>query len=207
MRGIWGLAPVAMLAAATLACTLLPGGTVLFKDDFSDASGGWKYTGYSTYADGELRLRLSDADTLVQTLINQPSLSNIHVEVTGRNTAAAGDEAFGVACDFRSDRNDQTDGYVLGLGTDGYYFIGKFTAGQMTTLKDGQSNRFTDAAATYRLAADCGGGQLALSVNGRPVAAAADTAYTYGDAGLFLASGKKLPAEAGFNDFVVSTLK
>jgi hypothetical protein len=206
MRNWRGLAPVLALAAAVLACTALPGGTVLFKDDFADAGGGWKYTDYSTFSGGEMRLRVGDADTLVQTLINQPNLSDIHVEVTARNSALAGDELFGLVCDFRA-ADDRADGYFLGIDADGYYLLGRLAAGNMTTLKEGQRAPLPAGSASVRLAADCGGGQLILSVNGQPVAAAADNAYTTGDAGLFLASGKALPAEAAFDNFVVTTLK
>jgi hypothetical protein len=205
MRSLRGLAPVLALAAAALACRGLPGGTVLFKDDFSDASGGWKYTGYSSYADGELRLRVSDSDTLVDTLVDHLSLSDIHLDVTARNSASAGDEVFGLVCDFRAN-GDQADGYFLGIDTDGYYLIGKLAGGQITTLEDGLGDGYTDAAATYRLGADCGNGRLSLLVNGQTVASASDTSYTSGDVGLFLVSGKKLPAEAAFGNFVVSTL-
>jgi len=201
-----GLAPVLVLMAAALACSALPAGTVLFKDNFVDEGGGWKYTSYSTFSDGEMRLRVTDADTLVQTLINQPNLSDIHVDVTARNSAAAGDELFGVVCDFHAN-DDSADGYFLGVDADGYYLLGRLAAGAMTTLQEGQRAPFGKEADSVRLAADCGGGQLSLSVNGQPVAVAADDAYTTGDAGLFLGSGKTLPAEAAFHDFVVTTLK
>ena len=195
-----------VLALAALACSGLPAASILFKDDFSDSSGGWKFTSSSTYQDGQLVLRLDEANTLIKTLINAPTLSNVHVEVTGQNSGRVSDEIFGVVCDYKDD-GQAADYYFLGIGTDGYYVIGKSVKSDLTVLVEDTGNRFTDDTATYRVSADCGGGNLVLSVDGEQVATIADTTYTRGDAGLFLASGKKAQAEASYDDFVVTTLK
>jgi hypothetical protein len=198
--------PIVMLALAALACSGLPAATVLFKDDFSDSSGGWKFTSSSTYQDGQLLLRLDEANTLIKTLINAPALSNVHVEFAVQNSGRVSDELFGAICDYKDD-GQAADYYFLGIGTDGYYAIGKSVKSELTVLVEGNSDRFTDDTAAYRVGADCGGGNLTLTVEGEQVATAADTTYSQGDAGLFLASGKKPTAEASYDDFVVKTLK
>ena len=205
-RNLW-MAPLVALTLAALACNSgLPTGTVLFKDDFSDSGGGWKYTSYSTFADGRMLVKNDENGTIVRTVIDEPGLADVHLEVSAENTGTAGDVVFGLVCDF-SFSNDQASYYFLGIGTDGYYTIGKYFEGKLTTLTEDTNGSFTDEKATYRLAADCGGGSETLYVDGKQVASTADTALSNGDVGLFVGAYKQAGAAATFDDFVATQLK
>lgn len=201
------IVPLLTLGLAALACnSVLPAGTVLFKDDFADASGEWKYADGTLFRDGRLVVLNDEQSTIVPTVIDEPGLANIRVEVSGQNTSSAKDEVFGLVCYF-SARNGQASYYLLGIGTDGYYTIGRYTQGELTTLIEGTGSKFTDENATYRLAAECRRGSQALYVDGKVVASATDSSLANGDVGLFVGSYKVAPAAATFDDFVVTQLK
>jgi hypothetical protein len=207
MRSQLWIVPLIALALAALACNSgLPTGTVLFKDDFSDASSGWKYTDNSTVADGRLVVRNNEKSTLLRTVIDEPGLADVHLEVSGQNSGNAKDEVFGLVCDFATS-DSKASYYFLGIGTDGYYTIGKYIQGDMTTLTEDTGGDFTDDNATYQLAADCSRGVQTLYVNGKVVATTDDTALTNGDVGLFVGTYKQISAAATFDDFVVTQLK
>jgi len=205
-RPFWGVPLLALLCAALACNSGLPAGTVLFKDDFSDAGGGWKYTDYSTFNDGRMLVKNDEKGTIVRTVIDEPGLADVHLEVSGQNTGSAGDVVFGLVCDF-SIRNDQASYYFLGIGTDGYYTVGKYVDGKLTTLVEDTNGNFTDETATYRLAADCGSGVQTLYVDDQQVASTADTALSNGDVGLFVGAFNQTGAAATFDDFVATQLR
>jgi hypothetical protein len=199
--------PLVALVSAALACNSgLPAGTVLFKDDFADADGGWKYTDNNTVKDGRLFVENNEKSTIVRTVIDEPGLAGVHLEVSGQNTGGAADEVFGLVCNF-SKSDDKANYYFLGIGTDGYYTIGKYVNGEMTTLAEDTGGDFADPAATYRLAADCSRGVQTLYVDGKKIVATDDPALSSGDVGLFLGTYKETGAAAAFDDFVVTQLK
>jgi len=203
---LW-FAPLVALALAALACNSgLPAGTVLFKDDFSDDSGGWQYTSYSTFEGGRMQVKNDEKGTLVRTVIDEPGLADVHLEVSAQNTGSASDVVFGLVCDF-SISNDQASYYFLGIGTDGYYMVGKYIDGNLTTLTEDTNGSFTDETATYRLAADCSNGVQTLYVDGQQVASTADAALSNGDVGLFVGTDKQADAAATFDNFLATQLK
>lgn len=217
MRSKLGLFPLLALGLAALACSLVPypAGTVLFKDDFADTSGDWKNIQHSTVAEGKLVMKVADTGMLDWTNINEPDLANVHLEVTAENSGRVSDEVFGLVCgysEYDTKSGDTTtsnaDFYFLGIGTDGYYVIGKYEkSDNPKVLAKGQSDRFADPSGTYRLGADCSDGNVTLYVDGQQVATAADTSFAKGDVGLFLGTYKKANGEATFKDFVATALK
>ncbi len=215
MRSKLGFLPLFALGLAALACSLAPAGTVLFKDDFSDTSGQWKNTDNSTYADGKLTVKEAEPGRLDTTVVNEPGLANVHVEVTVENSGRVPDAVFGLVCGYSeyetksgSTTTLNSDFYFLGMGTDGYYVIVKYEKkDDPEILAEGQSDRFTDINAAYRLGADCTAGELALYVDGEQVAAASDAAFAKGDVGVFVAAYEEPNAEVSFDDFAATALK
>ena len=207
MRRKWWLAPLAALMLAALACNSgLPAGTVLFQDDFSDSGGGWKYTNYSAFKDGHMVVANDEKGTIVRTVVDEPGLADVHLEVSAQNTGGASDVVFGLVCDF-SISNDQASYYFLGIGTDGYYVVGKYVDGALTTLTEDTSGRFTDETATYQLGADCSHGAQTLYVDGKKVASTADASLSNGDVGLFVGAYNQASAAATFDNFAATQLK
>jgi hypothetical protein len=204
MRTKLWVAPLIALLLAALACNSgLPADTVLFKDDFSDASGEWSNAENMAFTEGRLVMRVDKDHTLIWTTIDEGGLTDVHIEVAAQNLAQVSDEIFGVVCGYK----DNDNFYVLGIGSDGYYALEKYEKNEEQLLKSGMSKLIPVDDAGYQLGADCRDGSQTLYVNGKPIAASADTSFSAGDVGLFTSSTKKPSAAAAFDDFVVTQLK
>ena len=208
-----------MLALATLACQFLPGGSgsnssALFEDDFSNNSQGWDERTSDNAATGYENNEYSIAvfPTGWYAWANPEgadlSVSNVHIEVTARNTGTATEPGFGVMCAYSSG-GDNT--YYMGVSTDGYYVIVKTVGGEDTVLSDPESWIPSDDipvnAASYRIGADCANGSLSLSVNGTTLATVEDATFTSGNVGLFVQTFSESNAEVRFDDYVVTALE
>jgi hypothetical protein len=139
--------------------------------------------------------------------VPEESFSNVHIEVTAKNTGDAEDPGFGIICNYQDGENF----YFLGIGSDQLYAIAKFVNDDLTILTDSEgfwtlSDAIPAAADSYRIGADCGNGQLTLYVNGTEIASVEDADYADGDVGLFTQSAEQPEVEVRFDDFVVTKL-
>jgi len=206
--------PLALLVAAALACSpslpSLPGATSLYKDNFSDSGSGWCVDSSSSsnldYAGGEYVFKVLDANWFVWCNPGQ-TFSDIHVEVTAKNTSGKNDTVFGVICnDQKATTQQNEDFYYMGISTDGSYTMRLYKSGKDTVLAEDTSTAIPSHAVSYTVGADCAGGNLALYVDGTQIATAHDSTYTSGDVGLFAWTGKGAPAEIRYDDIVVTKL-
>ncbi|MGE5073315.1 MAG: hypothetical protein ACM3MF_07805 [Anaerolineae bacterium] len=212
----------AVLALASLACSALsrlPGGiggggdTALIRDDFSDSGSGWG-TGTDPqssveYQNSGLHMQIFKDNFFTWSNPNRKTYKNVHMEVTVKNQSGDTRAGFGLMCNQQA-----ADGsyYYFAVTPEGEYVIGKSEAGKddvFLTNNDswGSSDKIAKNASSYRLAADCGPGNLVLYVNGEKVDSAADTGYTDGAVGLFLWSGDVPSGEVTYDDFVMTQLK
>jgi hypothetical protein len=208
------LIPLALLAAAALACSpsapSLPANTALYKDDFSDSGSGWcvDSTANSSldYLNGEYVFKVVKDNWFVWCNPGQ-NLGDIHIEVTARDVSNTSDTTFGVICNDQK-AAEQTDEalYYLGFRPDGHYTIALSKGGQDQVLTKGTSNSIPSTAISYTVGADCGGGHLTLYANGTKIASASDSTYTTGDVGLFAWTGDGAPAEVHYDNLVVTKL-
>lgn len=197
-------APAASLAPTT--------GRILFQDEFSDPSNGWKIG-----ADDGARRLLDNGQYVVQ--VTKPNLevlanasagglTNLHAEVTVTSTGFATDEGFGIICNY----SDSSHYYFLGFTPDGYFAIVKQEGSTETILTDPNNHWVASAhyalnAASYRVGADCGAdGKLVLYADGHEVASVDDSTYTSGEIGLIVRTFDKAPAEVRFGDLIVTAL-
>jgi hypothetical protein len=217
---------VACLALATLACNFLIGGnvvteepsststsvpTVLLSDDFS--SSGWG-TGTDTdssieYVDNALQMIVYTPHWFVWSTPSAQTYQDVHAEVTVINHDTDATTAFGIICN----KQDATDDfYYVTITPAGEYAIGKATDGQSDVfLTNNDRWAFSDAipqnAATYRIGADCGGGRIALYVNGTQIVAVTDSSYTSGGVALLTWSGEEATnTSVSFDDFLLAQL-
>jgi hypothetical protein len=203
--------PLALLVAAALACTpSLPASTTLYKDNFSNSGSGWCVDSSNSssldYSGGEYVFKVSKDNWFVWCPYAQ-NFSDIHVEVTAKNVGKTSDTAFGVICDDqKASEQANEDFYYLGITADGHYTITLNKAGKDVVLAEDKSSAIATNAVSYTVGADCGGGNLALYVNGTKIASASDNTYTNGDVGLFAWAGNKSPAEVHYDDIVVTKL-
>lgn len=219
MRQLTLLLPVLALAASALACggQSLPEG-VKYQTDFASKplleSNQWS-TGSSgsssaDYVNGAFNITVTRDKWLAWSNAPEATYSNIRIEVTAVNNSGAGsDAAFGVICNYRN----ENDFYYLGIGSDGYYAIIKESAGNSEVLTDPAENMWQKSdviaidAPSYKLAAECANGQLALYVDGKEVAVVNDSSYTSGNIGLFVLTFEQARADITFDDLVVREVK
>jgi hypothetical protein len=205
------LAPVVSLLLAALACDLpIPAGDgSLYKDDFSGTGGGWG-TGTDAsssveFENGKLAFELYTDNYFTWSTPDQ-DLENIHLEVTAENLGGGQKTEFGLICNYQ----DADRYYYFAVDSEGFYAIWKSVPGgdeNHVILSGGgdwaESPDIPLNAASYRLGADCGGGNLALYVDGKQIDTGQDSEYGKGDVGLFVWTGDDAEATVHFDDFVV----
>jgi len=187
-------------------------GPILFQDDFSGPSNGWiigaDEGGRRLFDHKQYIIQVTKPNWETWSNETTTDLSNLHAEVTISSTGYASDEGFGILCDYVDDSHY----YLLGITPDGYYAIAKKGDDGETILSNPedkwvQSMQFVQNAGAYRVGADCASdGRLSLTVGGSTVATVHDTSYTSGQIGLFVRTFDKVPAEARFDDLIVTSL-
>jgi hypothetical protein len=225
-RIVAGLAGLALIIAAILVLggedeTPRSQSSIIFEDDFSDRSSGWKEDGSETIggdiSDGHFRIHV-EAGRGTDVAWVSPEASdvfpttskNLDIKVDAQRTSGGSNQAdiYGVFC-------------RAGYGERDYRF--ELGAEQITISKWGVEEGFTeleavtipaevDLNAANDLRAVCstieGGGAvlLELSVNGDMVAAATDRddPYLAGTTGLFAFAGESLQVE--FDNFIVEEI-
>ena len=109
----------------SLAATIFetPPGTVLFQDDFSDQSSGWKLyndieKGTMDYFDSYFRIHVLGE---YQMLSNSPGLNftDTYIEADMIKVVGSADDLFGLACRILDSENY----YFFVISSDGYYGI------------------------------------------------------------------------------------
>jgi hypothetical protein len=198
---------------AVLACSAASsGGTVeqpsgvLFQDDFSDPESGWDRVivsdGVTDYADGVYRIFVNTSNTDVWA---NPALdfTDVSVEVDATKVDGENDNDYGVICRYQDGENF----YFFVISSDGYYGIGKISAGlQQLIGVDSMppSDAIRQGNATNHLRAVCAGSKLSFYVNGQFLAEYEDTEFTSGDVGLVAGTFDTPGVDIHFDNFVVT---
>ncbi|MBM4423842.1 MAG: hypothetical protein FJ030_10670 [Chloroflexi bacterium] len=213
-KRLW-LVPALLQAVAALACAVpsLPGSDgALFKDDFSNSESGWGTGSDSTsaveYVNGELAVQVFETGWIIWSTANEPTLSNVHIEVTAKNVGGGLGTPFGIICNYQ----DQNNFYYFAINSAGDYAIAKTVPGSEDIFLTNdnlwdESSDIADSAASYRIGADCANGTLTLYVDGKQIASVADSTYTTGDVGVFAWTEQDDTAQANFDDFIVTAVK
>lgn len=179
---------------------------VLFQDDFSDPKSGWdtmkEDDALIAYEDGRYHIWLNYPHT---TIWANPNLhfGDVRVEVDALKVGGPNNNQFGIICRYQ----DADNFYFLIVSSDGYYGIGKTENGKATLLTGDGGMSFSSAIpqghAAVHLRADCVGDNLALFVNGQPLATAKDDAFADGDVGLIVGTFEEPGADLLFDNFAV----
>ena len=206
---------VAVLVSSSLACNALSGlgGGAILEDDFEGGSTNWGVGTDSDssveYANGGLRMQVFTDNYFVWSTPDDQDYENVHIEVTAINNGTDSTTAFGILC------HQQTI-------TDSFYYFAVTPAGEYAiaeaalALDDvfltnndqwGQSDTIAQNAASYRLGADCGNGQLTFYVDGQQIASVSDDTYVNGGVGVLVWSGAgESTWDVTFDDFVMTKL-
>jgi hypothetical protein len=211
LRWLWFLLCPLLLVAACQAsgpdpCN--PPGT-LFADDFS----GEQDCGWVFYDSGGASAKIEDGSMIVST--NQPGqiwwtnpgrqFSDGVISVRTQVVSGPDDNAYGVICRYQDNNNY----YVFLISGDGFYAIGRYTAGsnQVTYLTGGgeyvPSDIINQGNSQNQMRVTCAENQLVLAVNGIELEAITDTAFTQGDIGLAVSTFQAGTLQVRFNDLEV----
>ncbi len=180
-------------------------GDVLFKDDFSDTTGGWAWTastnGVMGFHSGNFRFVVNTVNYDLWTTPGK-DFRDARIEVDAARLAGPAENRFGLICRYQGGQ----DFYFFIISSDGYYAIGKVKGGQRTLLGQ-ESMAFNAAIQTGQipnhLRADCVGAALTMYVNGMPVAVAQDTDFPTGDVGMLAGAFDTPGVDVLFDNFVV----
>ena len=215
---------VAGLALAALACQAVTGGgdgptpvpptessKVLLSDNFSSQQWGTGTDADSSveYASDALQMIVFTKNYVVWSTPDDQDYQNVHMEVTVINNDTDSTTAFGLMC-----HQQVTDsGYYFAITPAGEYAIAISTLAQQSdvflTNNDewASSDLITKNASLYRVAADCGNGNLTLYVDGQQIASVSDATYTDGGVAVFAWSGEEVAsANVSFDDFEMREL-
>jgi len=209
---------IGMMALAMLACNFVTSrlgaksDSALMQDDFSRSTSGWG-TGSDAessveYVNGGLHMQIFKPNYFTWSNPAHQAYQDVHMEVTVRNIGADKGAGFGLMC---NQQVPDTSYYYFAVTSEGAYVIGKSaTAHDDVFLTNNDawatSDLIAKRAPSYRIAADCGHGNLTLYVNGRKIDSVSDASYANGGVGLFLWSGDNPSGEVTYDDFVMTAL-
>jgi hypothetical protein len=181
--------------------------TILFREDFTDPQSGWRrgYTGYrheAEYKEGEMVL--SKKDNIYNPFAYaRPNLSfdNFVLEVDARWSGGAVGGEYGVI--FRY--GDEDNYYLLRIGNDGRYVIGKRTNGNWLKLQEGFSGAIDRLGGVNQFHLEAKGPKTSFFINDDFLSSIHDVDHNLGDILLaaWLPTGTPF-FEASFDNVVVA---
>jgi hypothetical protein len=203
---------IALVLVSTLACsttslteTLVPSGSVLYQDIFSNPKSGWgelaSPAGTAAYINGAYRIVVTQPNV---NLWSHPGMdfATIHEEVSLMSPDGPQGNRMGLICRLKDDKNF----YFFAISADGFWGIGKVKGGQ-TSLLTGEQMQKHEAILTgtqiNRVRADCVGNLLILYVNNILVGSAKDDDFASGDVGILAGTFDQPGADVYFDNFVV----
>jgi len=182
----------------------LPAGSVLFQDDFSSGSTGWRRfaspEGVMDYDAAGYRVLVNALNTNFWATANR-NFADVRIEADAGKLGGPDSNRIGLVCRFSNDAY-----YFFMISSDGFYGVGIFAGGQGVLLGQSEmkaSERIKTGLAVNHLRADCAGTTLAFYVNGFQVASVQDAALQAGDVGLLAGTFDQPGVDVIFDNFVV----
>lgn len=175
---------------------------LIYADDFSTDNKAWVSEEAATwemgYAQGVYRIFVNLLNDAVWS-VKEFELTEVVIEVDVARNAGPDTGYFGVVCRHE----DAGHYYLLVIGPDGFYGIGKRDQGRINFLKEGRAPAeiLRPGGEINRVRAECLGNNLALSVNGTRLVEALDNSYGSGDIGLVAGTRDREGLEVIFDNF------
>ncbi len=183
-------------------------GTVLFQDDFSDLTSGFKHyamtEGIADYDSGVYRFIVNAAPYHFWSTLER-QFTDTRVEVDVAKLGGPDSNLAGIVCRFRN-VNGIPNFYFFAISSDGYYAIGRTSNEGSILLGQDQmasSPNINTGVNINHLRADCAGNRLTFYVNGFPVAQATDSMLMSGQVGLLAGSIEEGGVDVIFDQFIV----
>ncbi len=177
-----------------------------FQDDFSSPDPNWNLESGNGVErgveDGELSLRVVDAQTDAWSTYSSANLSDVIVEVDARKAAGPDLNNYGVLCRYK----DPDNFYFLQLGSDGTYAISRYLNGEGKMLVDwAKSTAINTGEGVNRIRAECAGNTLSLYVNDTLLTSVVDNGLSQGKIALGLGTYDEGNVEIRFDNLTVKT--
>ena len=178
---------------------------ILFMDDFSSNTGGWRTyedrLSFSGYDQGGFRLSVDQPNFLIW------SVPGLNFQDTDIYTSAAklsgpDDNLYGLICRYQNQHNF----YAFVISSDGYYGIYRKQAGYLSMMgltKMGFSEVIQRGGETNQITAICRGEKLMLIVNDVKLLQVQDDTFSYGDVGLVAGNLDQPGTNVLFDYFIV----
>jgi hypothetical protein len=180
--------------------------TVLFSDDFSDASKNWDQvsdsSGSTDYYNEAYRIIVNATNYSAWANPGNESFVDTRIEVEAVKNGGPDDNVFGIICRYM----DSNQFYYGVVSSDGYYGIMKMSSsGTQPIGRDSmhESDRITQGAASNQIRFDCVGSTLTLYVNGFLLDRQNDSDYTTGNVGLLAGTFATTGTDILFDNFFV----
>jgi hypothetical protein len=178
---------------------------ILFADDFTSQTGGWKTQedriSYAGYTQEGFRLWVDMPNFLIWSV---PGLNfkDTRIYTKVQKTAGPDNNLFGVICRYQ----DRQNYYAFMISSDGYYGIYRRQAGiisRMGLTQMGFSEAILRGEQSNEMLALCQGDQLVLFVNNTKLLQVTDDTFSYGDVGLIAGNLTKPGTDILYNYFIV----
>lgn len=178
---------------------------ILFMDDFTNQTGGWKTQedriSYAGYSQEGFRLWVDMPNFLIWSV---PGLNfkDTRIYTKAQKTAGPDNNLYGVICRYQ----DRQNYYAFMISSDGYYGIYRRQAGIMSRMgltQMGFSEAILRGDQTNEILALCQGDQLVLYVNDIKLLQVTDDTFMYGDVGMIAGNLNTPGADILFNYFIV----
>jgi len=178
---------------------------VLFWDDFSSQTGGWRThedrLSFSGYDQEGFRLTVDQPNFLIWSV---PGLNfqDIDVHTKAEKLSGPDNNLYGLICRYQ----DKNNFYAFVISSDGYYGIYRKQAGSLSMMgstKMGFSQVIRRGGDPNQITAICRGDQLALVVNDTKLLQVRDETFAYGDVGLIAGNLDRPGTNILFDYFIV----
>jgi hypothetical protein len=179
-------------------------GAVLYQEEFEDNASGWdrisNENGIMDYDGGGYRMLIHKPDTSMWST-PEKNFGDVRVEADVLRLSGPQENRSGLICRYQ-------DGnfYFFLISNDGYYAIGKFSAGQAVLLgqEEMQTSDYIQKEAANHLRADCVGNTLTFYINNNQVASVQDSTFANGDVGLLAGAFSQPGVDVLFDHFTVT---
>ena len=178
---------------------------LVFTDQFSESTGGWKtetfVEGRTEYYNEGFLITLSQSHYLLWSTPGK-LYENVRLDVDASWVGGGADNTFGLICRYQA--SDKF--YALVIGSDGYYAIRKRTpeTGFSVITSGGYqfSQEIFQSSQVNHLRAECNRDRLRLFVNGVLLAEVVDRDISSGDVGLIAGTFSAETTQILFDNFV-----
>ncbi|MHB9034799.1 MAG: zinc ribbon domain-containing protein [Anaerolineae bacterium] len=182
-------------------------GTVIYKDNFSNANSGWDAWNNSEsvggYENNAYAIEVSLANTFYWANAGQ-DLQNYILDIDTKKLSGVDNNHFGVILRYQDNKNF----YMFGIASDGYYHFGYYANDAWTDLIAWtQSSAINAGSSNNHITIKCIGSDFTLSVNGEELGSVSDSSFSAGDIGLFVGAIDETPVKISFDNLVVTAAK